>query len=211
MLKCPYCAYENEEGTLFCEQCKSDLAVISQADIPSAQPMEAAAEPLVQAAAAVASTAQHAPLSEAIADTVTHEPVAAAPGSAPAASEPTLAAAPGDGVGPPLPEGAQPRLVVLRGLRLNVEYPIYEGENYIGRTDEKPVDIDLEDQEPPDRIWSSRQHAVLHLFEGLLSIEDLNSSNGTFVNRTRVYPNQRRGLQPGDVLQIGTVQLKVKV
>jgi len=29
--------------------------------------------------------------------------------------------------------------------------------NFIGRADEKPVDIDLEDQEPPDRVWCSRQ------------------------------------------------------
>ena len=44
--------------------------------------------------------------------------------------------------------------------------PIYEGHNFIGRADEKPVDIDLEDQEPPDRIWSSRQHALITFEDG---------------------------------------------
>src|SRR5262249_26867382 len=44
-----------------------------------------------------------------------------------------------------LPAGARPKLVVLRGVKLNVEYPLYEGANFIGRADEKPVDIDLED------------------------------------------------------------------
>src|SRR5205807_1489084 len=60
-----------------------------------------------------------------------------------------------------LPTGGKPRLLVSRGQRINVEYPLYDGDNYIGRADEKPVDIDLEDQEPPDRIWSSRQHALI--------------------------------------------------
>jgi len=110
-----------------------------------------------------------------------------------------------------LPEGAQPKLVVQRGLKLNVEYPIYEGHNFIGRADEKPVDIDLDDQEPPDRVWSSRQHALITFENSEILLEDLNSANGTFVNRTRVYPGQKRPLAPNDVVQVGTVQLKVKV
>jgi pSer/pThr/pTyr-binding forkhead associated (FHA) protein len=90
-----------------------------------------------------------------------------------------------------------------------VEYPIFEGQNYIGRADEKPVDIDLEDQEPPDRIWSSRQHALILFESGRMTIEDLNSSNGTFLNRAKIYPGQPQPLKVNDVIQIGTVQLKL--
>jgi len=108
-----------------------------------------------------------------------------------------------------LPIGGKPRLLVLRGQKINVEDPIYDGDNFIGRADEKPVDIDLEDQEPPDRIWSSRQHALIRCEEGILVIEDLHSSNGTFINRTRLYPGQKRVLNVNDVIQIGTVQMKV--
>ena len=104
---------------------------------------------------------------------------------------------------------AQPRLLVLRGQKRNVEYPLYEGLNFLGRADEKPVDIDLEDQEPPDRVWTSRQHACISIEENQMFIEDLNSANGTYVNRTRVYPGQKRPLGVNDVIQIGTVQLKV--
>src|SRR5438094_732637 len=57
--------------------------------------------------------------------------------------------------------GAKARLVVVRGLRPNWEYPLYEGRNVLGRADEQPVDIDPQPQEPEDRIWSSRQHAVI--------------------------------------------------
>jgi hypothetical protein len=189
MIKCLYCGHGNEDGTLFCEQCKSDLGPVGE-QVPSAQPLT----PGTGSAPRFASPPDPAPPKAAT-------PAPPAPASAP----------PGQQAVAKLPPGATPKLVVIRGTRINVEYPLYEGENYIGRTDEKPVDIDLEDQEPPDRIWSSRQHACIHLQDGVLTIEDLNSSNGTFVNRSRVYPNQKRTLQVGDIIQIGTVQLKVRV
>jgi serine/threonine protein kinase len=106
----------------------------------------------------------------------------------------------------PCPE---PCLVVIRGQKLGVKYPIFEGENYVGRADEKPVDIDLEDQETPDRVWTSRQHACISFENNQMFIEDLNSATGTYVNRTRVYPGSRRPLAIEDVVQIGTVQMKV--
>ena len=99
----------------------------------------------------------------------------------------------------------------MRGQKRNVEYPIFEGLNFIGRADEKPVDIDLEDQEPPDRVWCSRQHACISFENNELAIEDLNSANGTYVNRTRVYPGSKRPLAVNDVIQIGNVQMKVIV
>ncbi len=103
----------------------------------------------------------------------------------------------------------KPRLLVLRGERIDVQFTIYPGKNYIGRSDDKPVDIDLENQEPADRIWSSRQHAMIHFETGQIAIEDLGSLNGTFVNRARISPNQPKLLQENDVVQIGTVQLKL--
>ena len=117
-----------------------------------------------------------------------------------AAVSPAVAATPGL---------ANPKLVVVRGQRIDVQYPLFAGKNYLGRTDDKPVDIDLDDQEAPDRIWTSRQHAVITVDEGALAIEDLNSLNGTFVNRTRVHPGQLRELHENDVIQVGTVHMKV--
>ncbi len=106
--------------------------------------------------------------------------------------------------------GVKARLVCIRGLKINVTYPIFEGKNYIGRADELPVDIDLDDQEPIDRIWSSRQHALVTCADGKLILEDLNSANGTFVNRARLFPGKTRALQADDVIQVGTVPLKVQ-
>lgn len=208
MLKCAFCAFENEEGALFCEQCKSDLS-----GVPSTPKSDAAAAPV--AAAVMDETV---PMAAAVADVVQAAPVEAtvpmaAPAAEPAPPPPAPAAGPAAPTTPPeaLPAGAQPKFVVIRGQKLNVEYPLYEGHNFIGRSDDKPVDVDLDDQEPPERVWTSRQHALVTFENNTLTIEDLNSANGTFVNRARVYPGSKTPLKANDVVQIGTVQMKLKV
>jgi hypothetical protein len=237
MVKCPFCHFENEEGALFCEQCKSDLgaatAPVAHAEpvegIPTAEPVTAeayeaiplaAAETIPFAAQPMEAPLPAIPLAEATpveahpvaeAHPVTPQPAAASTPAPAAPAQPAAAPAQAPPVGAVLPAGAQPRLLVLRGQKRNVEYPVYEGLNFIGRADEKPVDIDLEDQEPPDRIWCSRQHACLSFENNEMFLEDLNSANGTYVNRTRIYPGQKRQLAPNDIIQIGNVQLKVVV
>jgi predicted component of type VI protein secretion system len=270
MSKCPFCNFENEDGALFCEQCKTDLgaepvavaesdtgflrAGLSKTDpdigpitasepahalplsadqahaetIPlapaeSAAPMAAlvveavrdpdavplAEVPAEKIAMAEAVPSSPAPVAEAAPMAMPVESPAAVPvAESTLAVEPPAAKPAEDGK---LPDGAKPKLVVMRGERINVVYTLYEGDNFVGRADEKPVDVDLEDQEPPDRVWSSRQHALITLENGQLAIEDLSSLNGTFVNRTRVQPGQKRPLQVNDVIQIGTVQMKVKL
>jgi hypothetical protein len=243
MVKCPFCQFNNEDGALFCEQCKSDLgtavpaAAVAHAGGPP--PLPGAAVPMahiledtiplapvvtlpppVAAVVSNAADAQGVPVAEVTATpaapgmpSMSLDPVpppipqaGAIPGadsatpSAPSATAPT---------GHKLPAGAQPKLHVLRGRKPNVDYPIYADLNFIGRADEKPVDIDLEEQEDPNRIWCSRQHALITFENDELTLEDLNSANGTYVNRTRVYPGQKKPLNINDVIQIGTVQLKV--
>jgi hypothetical protein len=247
MLECPSCHFDNEDGALFCEQCKSDLSA-PHSPVPALAPAAVAVEalpfaPLGEAVAPgadalVAEAALAVPVAEATVQEVVSAPPAVAvafpvaepmsrpdPEPAPADAAPSSMAAgtatmqgsvapssppPAPATPTPLPPGVEPKLVVVRGLRMDVEYPLYRGPNFLGRADEKPVDIDLEDQESPDRVYSSRQHAVITFEDGLLTIEDLNSANGTFVNRTRVYPGQKRPLQVNDVLQLGTVQMRVK-
>lgn len=105
----------------------------------------------------------------------------------------------------------KPRLEVVRGEKLGASFPILEGRNVVGRMVNSPVDIDLTGQEPPERVWTSRQHACV-IFDGkAVILEDMNSLNGTFVNRQRVFPGQQRVLQPNDVVQIGTVQLRMLI
>jgi len=124
------------------------------------------------------------------------------------AADPIFAAEP---AGEAIPAGATVKLVCVRGQKPGLEYPVYEGSNFIGRSDEQPVDIDLDDQEPQDRIWSSRQHAQICWENGQLTVEDLKSANHTYVNRIKCEPGNKVPIKVGDIVQIGAVHLKVTV
>jgi len=120
---------------------------------------------------------------------------------------------PADSSAAPLPQAppGRPKFLVLRGLKINAEYPIYEGRNTIGRFADKPVDIDLVSQESVEQIWCSRQHAVVTLDHGVVVVEDMNSLNGTWVNGARIHAGQHHQLKHGDIVQVGTVQLKLVI
>lgn len=57
----------------------------------------------------------------------------------------------------------------------------------------------------------SRMHACVKLLDGEYYIEDLNSSNGTFVNDIQLQPNSKIKLSSGDVFRIATVSFKVEI
>src|SRR5262245_5820931 len=110
---------------------------------------------------------------------------------------------------PTPPPAVRPKLVVLRGMKINAEYPIYEGRNTVGRFADKPVDIDLVSQESTEQIWCSRQHAVFIFDKTTVRHEDLKSLLGTWVNGRRIHAGQAKVLRDVDVVQIGTVQMKL--
>jgi len=101
-----------------------------------------------------------------------------------------------------------PSLVAVRGAKINAEYPIQEGDNDLGR---EGSDIDLSEQEVTDRIFISQSHGRIYLEKGKLFLEDCNSTNGTFLNRSRLQPGQRFPLNKEDKIQIGGVVLSVKM
>jgi hypothetical protein len=49
----------------------------------------------------------------------------------------------------------------------------------------------------------SRQHASISFKDGSFVIEDLNSSNGTWINENRLAANEPRPLRNGDVIRLG--------
>ncbi|MDB5309266.1 MAG: odhI 1 [Gemmataceae bacterium] len=172
---------------------------------PEHKPLPSHVGLLFARSAGVMSTAAPAPAAEKTAGTIPGRPPATQAGVIvlpnPAAwTVPTST---------PTPPQIQPKLVVIRGQKINCEYPVYGGRNVIGRFADKPVDIDLFAQEAEGQIWSSRYHAAITFDRNLLLIEDLNSLNGTWVNGVRLHAGQQRPLKPNDVIQIGTVQLKV--
>jgi pSer/pThr/pTyr-binding forkhead associated (FHA) protein len=89
-------------------------------------------------------------------------------------------------------------LVVEEGPRAGLTYVLGEGETLAGRSDD--VDIFLGD------VTVSRHHARFVVDESGLRVEDLGSTNGTYVNLNRLDASP---LQPGDRLIIGKFHLAV--
>lgn len=92
--------------------------------------------------------------------------------------------------------GALPRLVLrgLSGPMLGRSFPLRDG-MVIGRSHD--CDIYIESQE------ISRQHARLRVRPDSVMVEDLASTNGTFVNNERV---TIASLEPGDELRLDTIR-----
>ncbi|MBN1565185.1 MAG: FHA domain-containing protein [Anaerolineae bacterium] len=55
----------------------------------------------------------------------------------------------------------------------------------------------------------SRRHAVIHIEDGgVVTIEDLNSTNGTFVNDVRTVAGQRTPLRSDDEIRLGKLVIR---
>ena len=100
---------------------------------------------------------------------------------------------------------------IVRGREQGRRYPIGPGESPIGNALAGAPGLDLADQEDPSspRRMAARQ-ACFTATADALSIRDLDSPGGTFVNRQRLLSGQVRALQPGDTVQLGGVQIQVK-
>ena len=86
-------------------------------------------------------------------------------------------------------------IVILRGPESGRQFPIGEGRTILGRNAECDVSL------PGKQI--SRQHAHLYLQEGQHLLEDLGSSNGTFLNGARIASRTPCPLTERDTFQIG--------
>ena len=56
----------------------------------------------------------------------------------------------------------------------------------------------------------SRKHAVIHRSGGAVTLEDMGSTNGTYVNRKRIQPNVPQRIQAGDEVRFGKLALAVQ-
>lgn len=105
------------------------------------------------------------------------------------------------------------KLVIERGGRMGREFSVNGIETSIGRWDADSgifPDIDLDEDDPEAKI--SRRHARIIKHNGQFLIEDLGSTNGTFINRgRRLLPGKRHVLQHGDEVIIGKTFLKFQI
>lgn len=101
------------------------------------------------------------------------------------------------------------RLEVVRGREAGRAYPLGRGETVLGNALNGGPGLDLAHQEGDSPRRMAARQAQLDLSARGLTVSDLDSPGGTFVNRQRLLPGQARSLQPGDLIQLGGVQLKV--
>jgi hypothetical protein len=105
------------------------------------------------------------------------------------------------------------KLVIHRGRSVGKEFPLCEDESHIGRWDADGgifPDVDLDSDDPEAKV--SRRHARITRRGGQYYIEDLGSTNGTFVNRgRRLLPGDRQPLHDGDEVIVGKTFLKFQV
>lgn len=105
------------------------------------------------------------------------------------------------------------RLIIERGGRIGKEFPILGIETNIGRWDADSgifPDVDLDEDDTEAKV--SRRHARIVNHNSQYFIEDLGSTNGTFVNRgRRLLPGKRHMLQNGDEVIVGKTFLKFQI
>jgi pSer/pThr/pTyr-binding forkhead associated (FHA) protein len=56
----------------------------------------------------------------------------------------------------------------------------------------------------------SRRHAVIHRAGGDFTVEDMGSTNGTYINKKKIQPHAPQAIKPGDELKFGKLSLTLK-
>ncbi len=101
-------------------------------------------------------------------------------------------------------------LVVVRGREVGRVYLVNAGEIVVGNALNGKPGLDLADQEGSATRRMAARHATLTCTNEEITIQDLETPGGTFVNRERLLSSRPRRLEPGDVIQLGGVQLRVE-
>jgi pSer/pThr/pTyr-binding forkhead associated (FHA) protein len=179
---CRSCGQANLEGSMFCENCGAKLEATPVVAPPVAPPVQPSPPP----PPANIVPEKPAPI---------QPPVA--PASAPAAQPPVVAMA-----------GISGRILIQSA---NVSLNIPQGKTVILIGREDPVsgifpEIDL-DPYGGQEAGVGRKHAQMTVNAGQVFIEDLDSVNGTVLNRQRLTPRQPQPVKNGDEIRIGKLVL----
>ena len=190
MIRCSECSHENMDGLEYCDACGAKL------------PAGASAEP-VPAAPAAAPVDVPEPSPQA--DVPTEE---ASTGATATVATPVPVSVPTPSAG--TVQNAQ--LTILRGGTVGKVFPLQVGDNLVGRWDPDSgsfPEVDMEHDDPEARI--SRKHALIRVSDRI-TIEDIGSLNGTFVNRgRRLEPGSPAEVKDGDEIIVGKTFFKVSV
>lgn len=182
---CSACGYVNLPGEMFCQNCGVQLPPVASLPPP---PPQAVSSPL---------------------DNRPPE----APRSALPAPSPALPSAPPP-VAPPVAPGTASATIhgrlLLRTTRQSIPLPQGESQAILGRSDPVKGVYPHVDLSPFGGGTSgvSRRHARLVAQGGQLYVEDLNSTNFTFLNQQKLTPGQLYPINNGDELRLGLMVLE---
>jgi hypothetical protein len=218
MIICNNCRAENWDGAQFCDECGKPLP-----RRPAARPPAQSFKPPVESEPR-AGVEQPRPAQGGNAPNGASDVKGAAspggengsravlsfPESSPLAASGARAAQAAAGRPPVV---AHARFTINRGRAAGKEFPVHEDEAYIGRWDADSgifPDVDLDADDPEAKV--SRRHARVTRRGAQYFIEDLGSTNGTFINRgRRLLPGDRQPLNDGDEIIIGKTFLRFQV
>jgi hypothetical protein len=240
MISCTNCGTVNQPGSQFCDECGTSLkktdsfridngfdsAVNTDTEPPAplmVEPVPVYVPPVSvpQAAPPVTDVTPQAARVQEIQQVQQIQPVYT-PASAtsvgvPMADEPpppletvlAMAAERNEAPGP----NVHATLIIERGAAVGKEFSLTSDETFIGRWDADNgifPDVDLDTHDPEAKV--SRRHARVILKDGVYSVEDLGSTNGTFINRgRRLLPGNPNILNDGDELIIGKTFMRFSV
>ena len=191
MTKCQSCGKENLDRSQFCEECGARLSVAAhtsgQHRVPSYVP-PAVSNPGVRIS------------------NITSVGI-------PPLVEHSQAKKENSSNGPDSGKVSHARLTIERGDSINTEFNLSAEESYIGRWDADNgifPDVDLDAHDPDAKV--SRRHARIIFRNGTYTIEDLGSTNGTFINRgRRLLPGNPQLLNEGDEIIVGKTFLRFHI
>jgi pSer/pThr/pTyr-binding forkhead associated (FHA) protein len=102
-------------------------------------------------------------------------------------------------------------LVLASSTGGTLEIPV-KNEVVIGREDpisEVFPDLDLTNFGGADG-GVSRKHAVIRRSDSGCTIEDMGSTNGTYINKKRIQPHSPQAIKPGDEVRFGKVAFSLQ-
>lgn len=195
MIRCQTCAKENLDASRFCDECGTRLV------LPVPNPADANGGPDANVRQAeISNSGQRAAQITSV-------------GVPPIGEKAFEFPEQGEQVEPSANRGAHARLVIERGGAANTEFQLNAEESYIGRWDADNgifPDVDLDAYDPDAKV--SRRHARITYRGNIHMIEDLGSTNGTFLNRgRRLLPGSPQVLSEGDEIIVGKTFLRFQV
>lgn len=190
MITCPNCQTSNLDSSRFCDECGSRLI---QAP-PNTDPRPLDYVPPVAEVSfprgATPTSVDVPPAAFAIEDNV------------PQSIPPETKRGPGHAV-----------LVIERGNKPGTEFVLVNDDSILGRWDADNgifPDVDLDAFDPDAKV--SRRHARIRRTGGTYTVEDLGSTNGTYINRgRRLLPGNPQQLNDGDEVIVGKTFLRFQI